>query len=506
MSRRKPVDPGHSRRAIIRALGLGLPAVAAACTASNPPEPDTSRPGDPAPDSGPDSGRDTGSTADTGSPDTADPRTPDPTSPWDGMGAADTDTFPLGVQTGEPRPDALLAWTWSPKATAITWHIALWDGATWVVQPTQDATAGDDGYVHHDLLGLPADQPVAVQAEIDGVFSAVAWGRTAPAIDSRPEVFLSATSCLDQNHGEYPSLDEVQSLGPIDAMIWLGDTVYADGRSELYQYRALWRSQLGKDSFQRLLHNVPGIWTWDDHEVGNNWNPQTIDQGLLDIAVQAFHETVPLPDTVRSTRKLWRSLRFGQTVELFVLDCRGERNEGAGHYVSPEQLQWLMDGLAASECTWKVVATSVPITDMPVLWDALGAQLDRWDGFPTTQRAELLSHIRQLGLQGVFFVAGDLHQSTVSFVDPEGGDGDNLLEIMAGPGGSFLNPAARVIEGDQFVYKDADWSCARMSFHPGGTATLQVVHEHGGDLMLEMTIDTSGQVVSIEQERHPWDE
>jgi alkaline phosphatase D len=505
MSQRKPEHPGHSRRAVLRALGLGLPAVAA-CNkpymTTNPPGPYTST-------------LPTGSTGETGvvgttdtatTPPTED-RTPEPTEPWQGMGPDDRTAFPMGVQTGDPTDTSLVVWTFCPGATQLTLHVALFDGTTWqAVQPIT-VGVGPDGYVHHTLGALPADQPLAVQfVDAKGAASAIGSARTAPSPDALVEVYLGATSCLDQSHGEFPSLDEVRTLGRLDAMLWLGDTVYADGNVALEDYRALWQEQLSKSTFQRCFAEVPGIWSWDDHEVGNNWDPQSIDPTQLDNAVTAFHETVPLPDEVRTTRTLWRSLRFGATVELFVLDCRGERHFDEGHYVSPQQLQWLMESLSASDAVWKVVATSVPITDMPPLWDVAEAHLDRWDGFPGTQRADLLAHIRDSQLSGVFFVAGDLHQTTVSRVDPPGGAGEGLLEVMAGPGGSFRNAIARTLDDEQWLYADADWSATRLTFRPDGTARIQVAYEEGGELMLDMTIDTAGEVVRIDTVRNPWRE
>ncbi len=510
MSQRKPTDPGHTRRAVLRTLGIGLPASALAATgcpsATNPPEPipqpvptgDTGHSGD--------TGGVDSSPVDTGTPFVADERTPEPTEPWSGIGSDDRTAFPLGVQTGDPGADRIVAWAWAPGAKQLTLHIALWDGSAWQEQPSIEVTAGPEGYTHHTITGLPSDQPLAVQFVHGTASSAIGHARTAPAADSYPEVRLGATSCTDQAHGDFPSLDELRALGPLDGMLWLGDTVYADGNVIVDDYRTLWREQLSKSSFQDLFAVVPGIWAWDDHEVGNNWSPQDIDPAHLEAAVTAFHETVSLPDEVRSTRQLWRRLTFGQTVELFVLDCRGERDFDQGEYVSPQQLQWLIDGLLTSTAVWKVVVTSVPITDMPALWDIAEAHLDRWDGYPGTQRAELLGNIRAEGVTGVFFVAGDLHQSTLSYVDLPGGDGDNLLEIMAGPGGSFRNAIARTIEGDQFVYKEADWSAVRLDFHPNGTARIRMVYEEGGDLMLDMVIDDKGQVVRIDQERHPWRE
>lgn len=499
MSQRKPEPPGASRRTLLRTLGLGLPAAMACRGTTNPPAPPTT--------GATGSTGTTGSTADTGAPTTpsvqADERTPAPTAPWGGAAPVDADAFPLGAQTGEPTPDRLVVAAWAPGASLVDVQAARWDGSAWQPLPTASIAPDAAGYLHHTLTGLGADQPVAVQLVVDGKGSPVVHGRTAPDPDSLPEVFLGATSCLDQVHGEFPSLDEVQALGRLDAILWLGDTLYADGSITLDDYRAMWQDQLAKPSFQRLFATTPGIWTWDDHEVGNNWDPQTIDPVQLDAAVTAFHETVALPDDVRTTRRLWRSLRFGRTVELFVLDGRGERDASAGHYLSPEQLQWLIDGITASEAVWKVVATSVPITDMPDLWDLGEAQLDRWDGFPGTQRAELLAATE--GIDGVFYVAGDLHQTSLTYVDRDGGPGARRLEIMAGPGGSFRNSIARAYEDDpQFVYADADWSATRLSFHPDGTARIEIAYEGGGPPMLDLRIDTAGNVVQVDAVRHPY--
>jgi phosphodiesterase/alkaline phosphatase D-like protein len=396
-------------------------------------------------------------------------------------------------------------WTYAPTALQVTVHMARWDGTAWVDEPSLTGPASAEGYLHIEPDGLSPDTTYAVQSEVDGTFSAVAQARTAPALDARVEVRFGGISCLDQLHGEFPALDALQSLGPIDAMLWLGDTIYADGLSTEAGYRNLWQTQLAKGSMQRMFQSAPGIFIWDDHEVTNNWDPQSIPAQHLDMAVKTFFETVPFPSTVRQTRRLWRSQRWGETVEVFVLDVRSERDRAAGQYISPEQLAWLKEGLSNSECVWKVVATTVPITDWPLAWNIADAQTDRWDGYEGTQRAEILSHIRQGALSGVFFVSGDLHQTTLSYVDPEGLDGDDLLEFLVGPGGSFLNTPARLLRDDpQFPYADADWSAGRMVFRPDGTAQLQTVHEHGA-LMLDATIDVAGGL-TITTAMHPWED
>jgi alkaline phosphatase D len=438
-------------------------------------------------------------TGDTGSAET--PRAAEPAALWPGVGAPDPVAFPLGMQTGEPHDDGLVVWVYAPGAATATLHGAAWDGAAWVPLDPITVSPSAEGYAHAEVTGLGADVSVAWQTEAGGAYSPIAHGRTAIARDAAAEVRLGACSCLDQAHGEFPCLDAVQELGPIDAFVWLGDTIYADSRVDEPGYRALWQEQLSKPSFQRLLSKVPGVFTWDDHEVDNNWSPQSVSPARFAAAVKTFHETLPFPASVRDGGPLWRSLRFGRTVELFMLDCRGERDVDAGEYVSAQQLQWLIDGLRDSEAVWKVVATSVPITDWPGPWDLAQAQLDRWDGFPGTQRATLIEAAKSV--RGVMFLSGDLHQTTLSRVDPPGGPGEGLTEFLAGPGGSFLNAAARLLEGEQFPYADADWSAARMVFWPDGTAQLQTAYE-GGLLMMDARIDVDG-AVDVIVAAHPWE-
>jgi alkaline phosphatase D len=443
-----------------------------------------------------------GDTGDSAGPAVPMSRAPEPTAPWGGRGADDGAAFPIGVQAGEPRPDGAVLWTRYQGGDALSVVLASWDGAAWSELSSADVAVGPDGFVHHSVDALSADTPIAYQFEdAAGARSPVGHARTATPPEHTGAVRIAATSCTDQDHGEFPCLDQVQGVGPIDLFLWLGDMVYQDGRFTVEEYREGWAENLTKTSFRALLSGVASVHTWDDHEVGNNWDPQTIDPAQRDAAYQAFFETIPYIPS--APQRLWRSLRYGP-VELFVLDCRGERDAAAGHYISPDQLQWLMDGLSASDAVWKVVANSVPISDMPIAWDALEAGLDRWEGFPnSTQREVLLDHITDGGIRGVLFVAGDLHQTTLCRVEAEG-PRSRILETMAGPGGSFPNVAARLFgeDGVQWLYNDAEWSATWMEFRADGTASLICVDELGQRLF-EATIDVAGGA-EIHSFIHPW--
>lgn len=433
-----------------------------------------------------------------------DPRADAPTTGWQGIGAEVRAAFPEGVQTGDPLPDTLLVWTRAAVPGALTLHVATWGGADWQARDPRAVSTDADGYLHVDITDLPPDTAVAVQlVDSNGDASYIAQGHTAISPESTAEVRFGAISCCAQSHGQMPAFEAGRTLGPMDFFLWLGDTVYADGSVTRADYRSFWRNQLGKRTFIEQHGAVPSIYTWDDHEVDNNWDPETINPAQLEAATSAFLETTAIRPNPDHPGRIWRSMRFGQTVELFVLDCRGERLPSQSQYVSPEQLAWLIDRLKASPCTWKVIANSVPITDMPPPWDVRGSRFDRWEGFPE-QRDTLLNAILDNALTGVLFVAGDFHQTALARVDPEG-PASQLLEVFAGPGGSFLNLAGRLLpEGldEQFIYSDAEWSATRIVCHHDGTATVTMVREDA-ELLLDAVIDVHGEVLDLVA-RHPW--
>ncbi len=427
-----------------------------------------------------------------------DPRAALPDQEWPGVAAPDDQRFPLGVQAGDPTAGGARVWTAYAGALPITLHTAVWDGAVWVEAGAVPVTPDARGIVHHDLGDLPADATVAFQAvDGDGAGSRIGRFQTAIPATHTGRVRIGVTSCADQEHGEFPALPALVAAGPLDAFVWLGDFVYTDGAVTYEEYRAVWEQNLAKESVRAVHARVAGIWSWDDHEIANNWDPQTIDPVQRDTAFEAFFGLTPTVSTAPG--RLWRSLRFGAAVELFVLDCRSERDLAAGEYVSRAQLDWLRAGLSASTATWKIVANSVPIAQMPDAWDVAGMGTDRWEGYPA-QRAELLDHI--LGMQGVLFVSGDFHQTGVYRVDP----GSPVLDVLCGPAGSFLNPAGQLLpEDEQYLYTDAIWSATALECSVDGTCRITMIAEDGS-IVLDMTVNVDGDVVETAVARHPWKE
>jgi phosphodiesterase/alkaline phosphatase D-like protein len=421
------------------------------------------------------------------------PRPPRPAD-WPDALPEDAARFDLGVASGDPRPDGVVAWAHSTSADPVTFVVVVHDGASWVAHAELEVVPNDGGFAKATVEGLPPDTWYAFQARSGGVGSAVGYGRTAPDADAEVEVTLGAVSCLHADHGDFPAIGAVLAMGPVDAFLQLGDTVYADGSADIADYRASWAQSLGFSAMRNLGSSAPQIHTWDDHEIANDWTQDGVSEEQLAAGTAAFFENVPIRQDPAQPTRIWRSFRFGRTVEVFVLDCRSERDASTGRYLSDAQLQWLLDGLAASPCAWKVVQNSVPIADLPLAFDASTIIADRWEGFPE-QRAELIESIVAAGVTGVVFVSGDVHFPAILRVDPEGGAGHAMFDVLVGPGGSIPVPVALLYdEVDPWIYRDAFYGAGRLVFTPDGRLRIQQVGEDG-TIWADVLVDAGGSVL-----------
>jgi alkaline phosphatase D len=288
---------------------------------------------------------------------------------------------------------------------------------------------------------------------------------------------FAVSSCARQTESLAP-LAVVAEQYPVDAYLTLGDSVYADGATSLADYRAKWRGALARRPNRLLRAATSLIATWDDHEVRNDASADRLSPAQLDAARAAFFEHQPV--RTDAPNRIWRSLRWGLTAEIFVLDCRGERNHATFDYVSPEQLAWLKAGLAASPATFKLIMNSVPISNYPGAFYAPFAD-DRWQGWPR-QRTDLLSFIDE-HRGGVLWLTGDFHMGVAGRV-ALAGPGAEQLEIAAGPAGSNLpNPALSYPSPPQFDFASAvnnvvvldltpDTNSARVRFVAGDARVL----------------------------------
>jgi alkaline phosphatase D len=413
-----------------------------------------------------------------------------------GLVRADRPRLTHGVQSGDVAPGSGLVWTRADRPSRMVVEVSatpdLADArriAGPLLTPDTDLT----GSVRVPVTGRTAYYRVTAE-DLDGrVASAPVTGsfRTPPA-DREAVRFLWSGDIGGQGFGINPDVGGMRifaAMAERDADFFLlsGDTVYADGpfvesfpigdrtwrnlltpakakvAETLDEFRGQYAYNLLDDNMRAFTAGVAQVNQWDDHEVHNNWYPGGIlddpdyTERRLDVliprAYQAFHEWVPLDPRGPVDGRVYRRFPYGPDLELFVIDMRSHRdpnsaNDGpSGEILGAAQARWLVDAMASSSATWKVVAADLPIgrvvTDVGGTWDSVANGVG---GPPTgreTEFAWLLRSLRDRGVRNVVWLTADVHYTSAHRYSPERADFtefDEFWEFVSGPlnAGAFV--------------------------------------------------------------------
>ncbi len=258
--------------------------------------------------------------------------------------------------------------------------------------------------------------------------------------------------------GDFPSVTDLSVDWTDTAAI---DAVYA----------AHWRYNRADAAFQRFLRGTSMYVQWDDHEVTNDFAARsTVDPAAPERAgfaqlvaagrrwLFAFH---PIARDRAEPDRIYRSVRWGKELELFILDARSYRSANALEdsdanaktILGAEQRAWLESGLARSTATWKIVSSDVPLSvptgSVPdargrdAFASGTGPGLDGSTGF----ERELVGILKTLDgkrVRNVVFVATDVHfAAQIRYAHDFDGDGQPLVfhELISGPLSAFRAPA-----------------------------------------------------------------
>jgi alkaline phosphatase D len=252
----------------------------------------------------------------------------------------------------------------------------------------------------------------------------------------------------------YPIFEVMRRQHP-DFFVFLGDTIYSDDpcpsppnepgadfiSTTLPEYRARHRYQRGAEALRRFLETVPVYAIWDDHEVQDNFAGPF--EARMPDGRRALLEYWPIATPSDDPYRLYRSVRYGANLELFILDTRSYRSRNADRdgpaktMLGPAQLKWLLDGLRSSTATWKVIATSVPLS-IPKGGGLTVPGYDGWAGGPDgtgfeRERQIIVDTILGHKVRNVVFLAGDVHYVQANAYDPDGDGMPDFHEFIAGP-------------------------------------------------------------------------
>ena len=343
--------------------------------------------------------------------------------------------------------------------------------------------AGEE--LHYRVRLEDLRDPTVTSRPVDGRL------RTAPRLLGDVS-FVWSGDLAGQNFGINPDVggfrifDAMRRLRP-DFFVCSGDTVYADGpltetvalpdgrtwrnvvtpakakvAESLEEFRGQYAYNLLDEALRRFNAVVPQINQWDDHEVTNNWYPgETLtDDGpdaryteksvdvLTARARQAFFEWLPIGPQRAEAGRIYRRIGYGPLLDLFVLDCRTYKDpNGENRYADPRrgllgaaQRDWLEQELAASQATWKVLATDLPLG--LVVPDGPGAQEGIAQGDPGAplgrelEFADVLRSAYDADVTGIVLITADVHYTAAHHYDADRGAVDEFApfwEFVSGP-------------------------------------------------------------------------
>jgi len=389
---------------------------------------------------------------------------------------------PYGVQSGDLAGDRAILWARAdrPARMMVEWATTeSFDVARVVTGPA--ALEDSDFTAKLDLAGLPLGERVFYRvvmvdlADPEIASAPVAGSFLTPPAARRDVRFVWSGDTAGQGWGINPDWGGMriyETMREVEPAFFIhsGDTIYADGPIEasvalpdggiwrnltteakakvaetLAEFRGNYAYNLMDANVRRFNAEVPMFAQWDDHEVVDNWywEKRLEDERYKEKSVallaarglRAFTEYLPVRRHPLERDRIYGSFRYGPSLEVFRIDLRsyrGPNTDGretapgpAAAILGPAQLRWLRQALLASEATWKVIASDMPIG--LIVWDNFrersGAEaIAQGDDGPPLGReleiAGLLRFIRDAGIANVVWLTADVHYTAAHYYDP----------------------------------------------------------------------------------------
>ncbi|GLS27863.1 alkaline phosphatase [Marinibactrum halimedae] len=330
-----------------------------------------------------------------------------------------------------------------------------------------------------------------------------------------------------------------------DFFIHSGDTIYADGplkESVTLPDGSLWKNLITEEKLKvaesqseffgqwkyNLLDrhvrnfnaNVPVYYQWDDHEVVNNWSPgkdlssddRYTEKSVATLAARAanaFQVMTPIGYNVSEPGRIYRSVSYGPSLEIFFLDLRRYRsanNEGveatqneSSILLGRRQIEWFKSALKQSSSTWKIIASDMPLG--LIIWDNWKSQsgveaiANGKHSEPLGREleiAELLEFMATEDIRNTVWLTADVHYAAAHYYNPNSAVFKRFLpfwEFVAGPlhAGTFAPNAIDKTFGPEVKFTSAA-DPSRVNLSP----------EEGKQFFGLVEVDGDSQVMTIQ--------
>jgi alkaline phosphatase D len=414
-------------------------------------------------------------------------------------------TLPSGVQTGDLSGDRAILWARAdrPARMMVTWATGeSFAGARTLRGPA--ALEDADFTAKLDLAGLPTGQKIHYRvtmvdlADPSLVSEPVAGSFWTPPAARQSIRFVWSGDTAGQGWGinlDWGGMRIYETMRAVEPAFFIhsGDTIYADGpiaaeqampdggiwknvttpekskvAETLAEFRGNYAYNLMDENVRRFNAAVPMLAQWDDHEVTNNWypgedlagDPRKADYKVTSVdllsarAAQAFFDYVPIRSHPLEAKRFYANFRHGPSLEVFRIDMRSYRGPNTKNdqtepgpetrFLGAEQIRWLKQALLASDATWKVIASDMPIG--LVVPDGELFENDANGDGPVLGReheiAGLLRFIRDNEVRNVVWLTADVHYTAAHRYDPDRAQFQEFApfwEFVSGPlnAGSF---------------------------------------------------------------------
>ena len=317
----------------------------------------------------------------------------------------------------------------------------------------ESAGADSAHSVHAEATGLEPSRWYWYRFAAGGARSVVGRTRTAPAAGREEALSFAIASCQRYDDGHYAAWRHMADEAP-DLVVFLGDYIYESAprrnrvrthsgtgaAKTLADYRARYEQYKADANLQRIHAAAPWIFTWDDHEVQNDYagdRGQDLSPAFLQrraAAYRAWWEHMPLPASMRpadADLRVYDRYDWGRLARFHVLDDRQYRDYHAcpppgragsttvdaadcpellvaGRTIlGRDQERWLADGLARRDVRWNLIAQQTLMA--PFTWTREGRYwTDGWAGYPGA-RDRLLDTIVERAAVNPVVLSGDVH-------------------------------------------------------------------------------------------------
>jgi alkaline phosphatase D len=327
-----------------------------------------------------------------------------------------------GPMLGAITSDSASLWLRTAKKGSIQVRVLDADSGK-LVSTSEKVAAGEhsDFTAVAQLTGLEADHAYRYEIEVDGT--------PVPVENSQFQTFPRQGTAASFQVGfgggagfvpkwEY-MWDTILESNPL-AFLMLGDNVYIDDPTHPLTNHYCYNRRQSRPEWRRFTA-ATGIYSiYDDHDFGlNDCIPGAgIEQPAWKRTVwQTFRQNWVNASYGGGEKQpgCWQDFYIGD-VHFILLDGRYYRSrEGAPTMLGPVQKKWLLETLASSKGTFKVLASPVP-------WTAgvKPGSKDTWDGY-AAEREEIFSFLEAKRINGVLLIAADRHRTDLRVTPRPGG-------------------------------------------------------------------------------------